>query len=69
MPMLGGGVLFAAFGVFCGGSTAPLTGPAYVLQRFQRFRAVSFGRTHFLSRFRVDGRLFVNRLWFEIGFV
>ena len=26
----------AAFGVFCGGSTAPLTGPAYVLQRLQR---------------------------------
>ena len=30
-------VFFAAFGVFCGRSTAPLTGPAYVLQRLQRF--------------------------------
>ena len=39
------GVFFAAFCVFCGGSTAPLTGPAYVIQRLQRFRAVSCGST------------------------
>ena len=31
-------VFFAAFGVFCGGSTAPLTGPASVQQRLQRSR-------------------------------
>ena len=36
----------------------PLTGPAYVLQRVQRFRVFSCGRTRFLSRFRVDGRFF-----------
>ena len=30
-------VFFTAFGVFCGRSTAPRTGPAYVLQRLQRF--------------------------------
>ena len=47
-------VFFAAFGVFCGGSTAPLTGPAYVLQRLQR---VEWSRVegHVSG---VDGRLF-----------
>jgi len=39
-------VFFAAFGVFYGGSTAPLTGPAYVLQRIQR-----------VERSRVDRRV------------
>ena len=39
-------VFFAAFGVFCGGSTAPLTGPAYVLQRLQR-----------VERSRVEGHV------------
>jgi len=40
------GVFFAAFGVFCGVSIAPLTGPAYVLQRLQR-----------VERSRVDGHV------------
>ena len=31
-------LLKCSFGVFCGRSTAPLTGPAYVLQRLQRSR-------------------------------
>ena len=39
-------VFFAAFGVFCGGSTAPLIGPAYVLQRLQR-----------VEQSRVDGHV------------
>ena len=56
------GVFFAAFGVFCGGSTAPLTGPAYVLQRLQRFRAVSCERNTLLISYsvRLHLRLRVN---------
>ena len=54
MVTMGGSLLRC----FCGRSTAPLTGLAYVLQRLQRFRAVSCEGTRLLSRIRVDGILF-----------
>ena len=48
-------IFFAAFGVFCGGSTAPLTGPVYVLQPLQR-----------VERSRMDGHVSsADSVWTE----